>query len=436
MAGITAHKEPFLDVEKAATTKSTDDCIQPAADSPKGAISILGVLSVPWVKSILTIGLCFDIARWSLVFLVPFYVDTETHDPFLAALSMAAGFIFLLLGPCLGLLSDRWDRKSIMACYFGVAGLVTGIVALVLLPGTATWQIVFMLELVVSLCHVMDTTTRMPFASDLLTASHQSHLLGSLVAIISAGQRLMSIVGCQLVGFIVQLCGFNWAFLWVAAQFIVGLLLSMQLPRIAKVGARRGQEDASCKKLCSRTYVSIMGVTVLSNFFYWSCQPLIPVLGRRLGAPPWKIGVLTSAPFCGAFGVAVVLAKWNPYATGFLYCTGIILASAAVACTGAVASSYAAVLVGLACAGSFASLYGTVQQAMIMDMAPPDLRGRAMGFMSLAIGAALFGMATVGKLASLCGADLALIYFGVSGVMLMIFWLLCFPSGLFLRHLG
>jgi len=436
MTGITAHKEPFLDVERAATTKSTDDCIQPVTDSPKRATSILGVLSVPWVKSILTIGLCFDVARMSLIVLVPFYVNAETHDPFLVELSGAAGSIFLLLGPCLGLLSDRWDRKSIMVCYFGVAGLVTGIVALVLLSGTANWQLVFMLMLVVSLCNVMDTTTRMPLASDLLTASHQSNLLGSLVAIRSAGYRLMSIVGCQLVGFIVQFCGFKWAFLWVATQFIAGLLLSLQLPRFAKVGARSGEEDASCQKLCSRSFVSIIGVTVLANFFYWSCQPLILVLGTRLGAPPWKIGVLTSAPFCGALGVAVALAKWNPHSTGFLYCTGIILASAAIACTGAVASSYAAVLVGLACAGSFASLFGTVQAAVIIGMAPPDLRGRAMGFLTLAIGAAPFGMATLGKLAARCGADVALTYFGVSGVICLILWLLCFPSGLFLRRLS
>merc|ERR1711879_838799 len=145
------------------------------------------------------------------------------------------------------------------------------------------------------------------------------------------------------------------------------------------------------------------GVTFIANFFYWSHQPILPVLGAELGASPGQIGLLSSASFCGGLIVAVLFSRRSPRCSGATYCIGITLADLAL--VGAGAGSFAWAVASLFASGVFAGLFMTVQLSMVLSMVPGALQGRALGTLSLAIAAGPFGMAALGKLAAMFGGQ-------------------------------
>lgn len=67
-------------------------------------------------------------------------------------------------------------------------------------------------------------------------------------------------------------------------------------------------------------------------------------------------------------------------------------------------------------------------------MVPDHLRGRAMGILTMVIGAGPFGMITLGEMAEQLGAARALQVFGAAGVVGQILWLMWRPQALWIRR--
>merc|ERR1719223_101700 len=112
----------------------------------------------------------------------------------------------LLLGPCVGRMSDLLDRRCLMIAYYAFMAVSTILVTVVVAHGS-NWQAVFALMLVVSFCNVADQTIRMPFLSDLLANDDRNHLLGEVIAMRAVGYNIARMLGSQLVGLGVQLVG-------------------------------------------------------------------------------------------------------------------------------------------------------------------------------------------------------------------------------------
>ena len=58
--------------------------------------------------------------------------------------------------------------------------------------------------------------------------------------------------------------------------------------------------------------VSILGITVLSNFFYFSHFPMVQVVADRVGATPALTGLLASASGFGMITGSLLVARWQP----------------------------------------------------------------------------------------------------------------------------
>jgi predicted MFS family arabinose efflux permease len=86
--------------------------------------------------------------------------------------------------------------------------------------------------------------------------------------------------------------------------------------------------------------------------------------------------------------------------------------------------------------GFGAGIFGAVQSAMVMSMVPDELRGRALGLMTLAIGAAPFGCVVLGEIAERIGASVALRGFAWAGVAMQLLWLspVARPGALWIRR--
>ena len=69
-----------------------------------------------------------------------------------------------------------------------------------------------------------------------------------------------------------------------------------------------------------------------------------------------------------------------------------------------------------------------------MSMVPDEMRGRALGLLTLAIGAAPFGCAALGELAESLGARPALRAFSLAGCAAQLLWLSVRPQSLRIRR--
>jgi MFS family permease len=145
---------------------------------------------------------------------------------------------------------------------------------------------------------------------------------------------------------------------------------------------------------------------------------MVPVIGRdRLLLGPEGVGFLTSMDGVGAFVGALFLAMWlTPawHARGYVasvavYLLGVIgfgLAPDSILAAGAM------LMTGLS-GGAFATLQATI----VYLAAPPQMRSRALGVLSVCVGTGPIGFLWLGWLANRIGAGDAMAVTGVLGLL-------------------
>jgi hypothetical protein len=114
-------------------------------------LQLLGVKRYPLV---LLAGLIFDFARIGMDFIGPWFVNDSTHSPRLVQLTGTATWSFLILGPCFGLLSDRFDRRRMVIVILFVETGLSVVVGLLLMTGQMTPSLMLLYMVCSSVCKV------------------------------------------------------------------------------------------------------------------------------------------------------------------------------------------------------------------------------------------------------------------------------------------
>jgi predicted MFS family arabinose efflux permease len=426
--------------------------------------TVQALLGVPRYPFVLLAGLLFDFARIGLAFLGPYYMNGATHSPRLVQLVGAASWAFLIFGPCFGVVSDRLDRRRTVLMVLAVESLAAVLVGLLLVNSLMQPWFMFVYMAQSSMCSVLDTTNRPAMIYDLLFQHRSEHLVGKAMALRSIGSNCGRIFGNQVIGWAVETVGVGATYSLVASLLAAAGMLLCLVPSPPKASSEettrggrhhhrevpsRPQADAAAATAGARAgvwtdlatglafawkdkaFLSMLGVTFFANFHYWSHQPLLQVLATRLGADASQTGLLVSASGWGGLLASVLVTTTNPSRTGLLYCLGIAAADAVL--PGATILNFWVAFASLAGSGFLAGLFGAVQSAMVMSMVPDHLRGRAMGMLTMVIGAGPFGMATLGELAERLGPALALQGFALAGVVGQLLWFVWRPQALWIR---
>ena len=445
-----------------------------------GGGTIRELLAVQDYPYLLAAGLVFDWARIGMGFLGPWYMNDATHSPRLVQLTGSASWIFLIAGPCFGVISDRFDRRRTVVCVLGAMAVMSAGIAWLLQHSlmSPSWMFVYMV--LSSVCTVLDTTNRPALIYDLLFLQGGERFVGLAMALRSIGSNSGKIFGNQAVGYLVEHVGVGAAFLVVAALLGTACLLVSCVPSPPKAKKRsagggsggggrdgRGGGGAGCEHEGAheggdgdedggedgdedgggvigelragvamawgdKAFMSMLGVTFLANFNYWSHMPLLQVLATRLDASPYQTGLLLSASGWGGLVASLLVTSTNPVRIGLVYCLGITFADLIL--PGAAILNFKAAFSALAGSGFLAGLFGAVQSALVMGMVPDELRGRALGMLTMAIGAGPFGMAVLGELAERYGAPAALLWFALAGFAAQLVWLFYRPEALWIKR--
>ena len=161
-----------------------------------------------------------------------------------------------------------------------------------------------------------------------------------------------------------------------------------------------------------------MVITVIYNTFGWPFTSMIPVIGQdNLGLGAAGIGLLASMDGVGAFCGAIVIAFCaKPANYTRLYIGGVVmyllmLPVFALSPNPLLAGSVL-LLTGLANSG-----FSIMQPTLVYLAAPPEMRSRVFGVLSVCIGVGMMGFLHLGWLAGMIGATWAIVTIGVEGLV-------------------
>jgi len=337
----------------------------------------------------------------------------------LVAVSRAAPmFVFGVLA---GSLSDRYRRRSVMlAAQTLNLAIVLVLTVLMMTSRIETWHVYSGIA-VTGFSWALDFTARRAYLASLFSGRALTNAMSLDTGALISSNLTGPLFGTSLL----RWTDFGGAYVGITAFTVSGLVLLFTLRgEVPPVGAAPAPLRVLAEALgIARRHRSVMAtllVTMVFNLFGWPISTQIPVIARdELGVPEILYGVLAGGLGVGALVGAVILATLNPRRRGSVYSLGTLLFL--VAAFGfALSPWYLLSLALLIVAGMGLVSFGIMQPLLVIEVVPPELRGRALGAVALAIGASPMGMLLVGFIAETAGPRMGVAVPTVIGLALML----------------
>jgi predicted MFS family arabinose efflux permease len=250
-----------------------------------------------------------------------------------------------------------------------------------------------------------DMTTRRAMVYDVVGSGNLTNAL-ALEAMAMQGGATVGSLGA---GAVISAFGIGETYLLIAGVYLVAFacMAGVQPPERGRPKPERrpllADVAGAFRALPGQpALVSVLGITVIVNLFYFSFMPLVPVFGDRLGVGAVLTSLLLSANAIGSIVGALFIARGLPINRGRIYVGGSTIALCGLFVF-AVSGWYPAGLVCLIVAGVGISGFATMQSALTMLNAPDEMRGRAMGLLSMGIGVLPISMLLLGLTAQVAG---------------------------------
>jgi predicted MFS family arabinose efflux permease len=386
------------------------------------------MLAAPGSKALLVSAWLWHTSRWCGLFSCGYLVTkaTHAHAPLLNQLVGVTLFAPMILGGLLaGAASDRVDRRRlVMGTELVLIPISLAMFALVQQDVVRVWMVYpFMFTLGVG--GLVNMTAQRPLIYETVGAERAARVL-TLETVIAASA---SAIGALLGGTIIGTMGIAASFALVAAMLCVSVALLTRVPRPARVhdpgaGAPlRTLVDSSIVAVRgSRSLASMLGVTVIFNFWFSSFVPLVPVMAARLAASAVMTGVLTSAIGGGALLGGLVLTSAHVKRRGHVYVGGSVLSLVGLGLF-ASAPALGVAFAALVAAGLGQAGFSAMQSLLAIDAMGSAGRGASLGLLSTAIGTMPIGMLVVGLGAQWQGPRVSLLASSLTGLVVLGLWL-------------
>jgi MFS family permease len=371
--------------------------------------------------------------RWMETVALGIYVFELTGSPFWVAI---VGFLrmipMFLLGPSIGLISDRVNRKMLLGSAMASLSVVYLVMGLLVVTGQIElWHIC----IGATLAGVM-WSTDFPVRRAMIGDAVGSDGISTAIGIDMASSNFSRVIGPLGAGAFLATLGVQAAYFTGAILFSVGSLLAFSLPYVAPA-VRRGPQLSYFANLgeglrhvrADRIITVTLIITIVMNIFGFPYQHMVPVIGAEsLNIGPWLIGILLATEGMGAtIGSLVIALKARPGGFTRIYAFGSILFLAAILGF-SLSPSYWVALPILMIGGFSMSGFATMQSIIVITSTPAEIRGRVLGVLAASIGTGPFGALIVGGLAVWWGAGNAVSAIAVTGLALTILALVIWPS--------
>ena len=383
----------------------------------------LRLFSQPDFRRLWLVGVVVFGVRWLEMLAVGVFVYQRTGSPFAVALMTMMRMLPMgLFGAVIGAAAERIERRT--ALVLAVLSMLLTSLSLAVLAYAgrlAIWHLA-LASFFGGIGWAADNPVRRTLIGDVVGADG----VGAAMSLDVGANNASRMLGPTLGGALLATLGIAGAFSVSVLAYGVAIVAAL---RVGHRGARTAGGSANVLVRMLEGFDLVRGdrrllgtllVTIVYNLFGWSFTSMIPVIGQdnlHLGAG--GIGVLASMDGVGAFcGALLMMFYARPRFYGRLYVGGTIgyllmLIAFALSPTPLLAG-LALLFTGLTSAG-----FSIMQATLVYLAAPPEMRSRVYGVLSVCIGVGLLGFVHVGLLAGLVGAACATVATGVEGLLVL-----------------
>ena len=353
-----------------------------------------------------------------------------TDSPFMVGLAMGIRHApAFFLGMTAGTIADLIDRRKLMRSLLVLSTLIALILGLLLASERAQLWHLLLIPAIAGTISMMFNTTQQSFVFDLV--GRQYGLNG--MSYLSLAMRGGGMIGALAVGFALAKSGPGTGYFVIAVACCVsfallGLIRSRgQSAPVGTSNMRTGFSEFWKELRDNRTILALVLIVVLVELFGFTSIVLMPSIARDVwNLGPGGLGILSAFSSGGGIAAIALISMLGQVRNqGFSFIVVIHLFGGALLLLGFAPSIYIAVIAIVILSGMMA-LSDLFSQTLMQKLVPNNLRGRAMGAWTSAVGTAPIGNLEIGALASLFGITIALALHGTALIILAVVTLITF----------
>jgi len=382
------------------------------------------LIGEPDFRRLWLIGLVVFSVRWLEMLAVAVFAYQRTGSPFVVALlTMLRMLPMALFGALIGAAAERVERRR--ALVLVVASMLLCSIALALLAWSDALEVwhLALASFISGLTWTTDNPVRRTMIGEVVGPERMSAAMSIDVGANNASRMLGPTVG----GILLATLGIGGAFAVSVAGYLVAAMVALRVRHrnTAALSTAAGVLERMIEGLVlvrrDPRLSGTMVITVIYNTFGWPFTSMIPVIGQdNLGLGAAGIGLLASMDGVGAFcgAIAIALCAKPPHFAR-LYVGGValylLMLPVFALAPGPLLAGSVLLLTGLANSG-----FSIMQATLVYLAAPPEMRSRVFGVLSVCIGVGMIGFLHLGWLASIIGATWAIVTIGAEGLVALL----------------
>lgn len=382
-----------------------------------------------WLMSMLAY-----LVRFTDFTVVAWLVTERTDSSSAVGLLIFFRFVpFLVFGPFVGLIADRYPRIRIMRLtQVGLATSTLGL-ALALLFGDVTLWHIYLYTLINGVLFMFEISAKRPYMSAVVGPKH----ITAALALDMISLNTAWFIGSNLGGVIVANVSAGYLYLGIAAVFLLNFVILRGLPVLFRRETDGTREPAYKSLRSGLTYARqnrlILGGLLavgINNFSGYTFESMSAVFAKDIyHAGPLLFGLIMSAQGLGSLLTAFLLVA---YGKRFKRPGLLVLVAAMVQHIGSIALSFAGVpalgILALLMLGTVSMMFGIMHNTLVLTATPDRVRGRIVGLQILAMGMYPIGSLAVGALSDAIGLQMAVRVFASGGLLVLVLLALAFPE--------
>ena len=393
-----------------------------AAAAARRPSSHWGLLAIPDFRRLWLVGLVVFAVRWLEMLVVGVFVYQHTGSAFdVALMTMLRMLPMALFGAVIGAVAERVERRTALIAVV-LSMLSTSLCLAILAYGgrLAVWHLA-----VASFCNGIAWAADNPVRRVMIGEAVGPEQMSAAMSIDVGANNASRMLGPTIGGLVLAGIGISGAFTLSIACYALALVAALGLRRRNPVApaAAAGTVVARVVEGMLLAWrdpklVATLTITVIYNVFCWPFTSMIPVIGQdhlHLGAS--GIGLLASMDGIGSFCGALLIAFYaRPRQYALLYIGGVV-AYLVMLIVFALVPDVPLAGAALLCTGISSAGFSVMQATLVYLSAPPEMRSRMYGVLSVCIGVGPVGFLSLGILADLIGAPAATASTGALGLL-------------------
>lgn len=360
--------------------------------------------------------------RWLELLVSGLFAWEVTHSALAVTVVVALRQIpQFLFGAFAGAISEALNRKLIvMAALLGPAVVSTLLATLATMGRLELWHVAAG-NLLSGMMWAFEMSTRRRMVGE----AAGPHRVVNAIALDSATSAATRMVGPLLGGMAFEWLHMKGAYTMTAlVQFLgafamAGLVYPQVTRRLNLMRIPREIVEGLCFAWTKPTILLVFGVTIVTNAFAFAYSALVAPLGlAAFDVSPALVGLLAAGEPLGALiGGTLIAAGLVRMDRRLAFAGGAALFMVALILM-ALSPSFWFAFVILVLGGFGTAGFGNMQSTLMLTEAPPEVRSRLMGVVTVCIGTGPLGQLAIGALSDQIGPRGAVIVMAVAGLAL------------------